>query len=554
MTNVSVIPAQRDAGGGAKPWYDAERVGFKGSVVLTKWLAGRTQERERAAAADARRQSARMYAGAQMGRLTADWLTVSTSHDAELRTSLRVLRNRARQLVRDHDYAKNAVRAIKNNVVGQGIKFQAQVKMRRGGRMDDRINDMIEAAWARWARAERCHVAGKLSFSSIERLVVSSIAMSGEVLVRKVRRKFADSRVALALEIIESDQLVDEWNGLADNGNEVRMGVEVDEWQRPVAYWLYPRHPGDYQFQVGQIQTNRLIRVPADEIIHLAVLEDRPNATRGCPWFDTALTRLNNMRGYEEAEIVAARASASYMGFITSPEAPDSEETKDGQRLTDLQPGVIQHLLPGEEFTEFKPGRPNTGADGFLRLMLRGFTAGVGAAYETVSGDYSQSNFSSSRMGWVAERDNWRVIQRWLIEHFHQPLFEEWLEMAVLSGELALPAYESAPEMYQAVRWQPRGWEYIDPLKDTKAATERIRSGLSTLQDELANGGGDFEDVMHQRRRELDLAADLELVFDTDPKQVATTGVAQPNEAPAEEDVGQPAGNPDDGGELAASS
>jgi capsid protein len=58
----------------------------------------------------------RAYQGARMSRLTADWVTSGTSADSEIKSSFKALRNRARQLVRDNDYAKQAVRAIQNNV------------------------------------------------------------------------------------------------------------------------------------------------------------------------------------------------------------------------------------------------------------------------------------------------------------------------------------------------------------------------------------------------------------------------------------------------------
>jgi capsid protein len=115
-----------------------------------------------------------MYAGAQVGRLQGDWIASSgTSADAEIMTSLRALRNRARALERDNDYAKNAVRLVKNNVVGRGVGFQSQVMMRRGGRLDDTTNDAIERAWRRWCRKQTCTTSGKLSFAQLQRLVVA---------------------------------------------------------------------------------------------------------------------------------------------------------------------------------------------------------------------------------------------------------------------------------------------------------------------------------------------------------------------------------------------
>src|SRR3954464_3628528 len=113
----------------------------------------------------------RAYAGAQINRLVADWVATSTSVDSELRSSLRALRNRCRQLERDNDYMQSFLREVENNVVGQGIPFDSQIKMQRGEKLNEKLNQEIEDAWTCWTKRDNCHVSGKLSFQQIERLV-----------------------------------------------------------------------------------------------------------------------------------------------------------------------------------------------------------------------------------------------------------------------------------------------------------------------------------------------------------------------------------------------
>jgi capsid protein len=163
--------------------------------------------------------------------------------------------------------------------------------------------------------------------------------------------------------------------------------------------------------------------------------------------------------------------------------------------------------------------------------MLRSMAAGIGVSYATLSRDYSDSNYSSSRLALLDDRDNWRVLQSWLIENFHKPVFEQWLELAELSGELSLPGYNLNPEPYRAVRWIPRGWQWVDPVKEITAYKEAVRCGFTTQADVIAQGGGDIEDVFQQRQRELEMAADMDLVFDTDPGSVAGNGSAQADAA-----------------------
>jgi len=460
----------------------------------------------------------RSYGGAEVGRLTSDWVASSTSADSEIYSSLVRLRNRSRQLVRDNDYARGALRTITNNVVGQGIPFQSQVKMRRGDRLDESVNSAIEEAWQEWGCKEYCDVAGKLGWSEIQRLVMRSVVESGEILIRKVKQSFGGSTVPFALELIEADQLAEYHHG-AWNGNQIRMGVEVDQWSRPVAYWLSSQHPGDYQF--GTNASAKLQRVPAEEIIHL-FLSDRPGQSRGISWFHSSLKRMRDLGGYEEAEIVAARATASIMGFIETPDGELlGEEVSNGERLRSLSPGTIELLAPGEKFNGFSPTRPATGFDSFVRMMLRGMAAGVGISYENLSADYSQSNYSSSRLALLNDRDTYRALQSWVMLNLHQPVYEAWLDMAVLSGRLNLPIYELNPRRYQTVRWQPRGWSWVDPQKEINATISAVGAGLTTLTDEIAKQGGDIEDLLKTRKRELDMAASYGLSLYTPPAQSA---------------------------------
>ena len=340
----------------------------------------------------------RAYAAAQNNRLTSDWISQATSADSEIRGSIRMLRNRARQLVRDSDFAKASLRAVKNNVVGTGIRMQAQVRMQRGGRLADEINRRIEEEFDRWTSAKRCHCGGKLSWYDIQRLSVTSMLESGEVFIRLVKQSFGGSKVPLGLEIIESDLLDDDYNAIANNGNEIRMGVEIDKWGRPVAYHFFDYHPGDYQFSYANKAVKKRIRIPADDIIHLYLIE-RPGQTRGVSAFATAIMRLRNLSGYEEAEIVAARASSSMMAFVKTPDQELFEDgTFDQESVLDFSPGSIRRLAPGEEMQFFTPNRPDDAFTPFVQQMLRAVAAGIGCSYTQVSSDFSQSNYSSSRL------------------------------------------------------------------------------------------------------------------------------------------------------------
>ena len=155
----------------------------------------------------------RAYQGALVSRLTSDWMSSQLSADAEIRNSLRKLRDRSRELVRNNPYARQAKRTTQINIVGTGMKFQSLVLQQRGGKRDQRVNNMIEEKWAEWTGADSCDCAGKYSFHEFEWLAAGALCESGEAIFRVVKQQFGDSKVPLALQLIESDLLDEEYDG-----------------------------------------------------------------------------------------------------------------------------------------------------------------------------------------------------------------------------------------------------------------------------------------------------------------------------------------------------
>ena len=469
----------------------------------------------------------RAYAAAQNNRLTSDWVRPSSSADSEVKGSIKTVRNSARQLVRDSDFAKAALRAVRNGVVGTGIKNQAQVRMKRGDRLASEANDRIEYQFKRWSKAKNCHAGGKLSWRDIQGLAITSMLESGEVFIRLVKQPFGDSKVPLGLEVIEADLLDDGYNVILKNGNQVKMGVEINKWERPVAYHFWDYHPGDYQFSAPPKESKKRVRIAADDIIHLYSI-DRPGQTRGVSAFASAIMRLRNLSGYEESEIVAARATASMMGFVKTPDQDLFEDgTYSQDSVLDFSPGSIRRLAPGEELQFFSHNRPDDSFTPFVQQMLRAVAAGVGCSYTQVSSDFSQSNYSSSRLELLETRAHYRTLQQYLIETLCQEVYKKWIEMAVMSGNLDLPGYDSEPERYEECKWIPPAAQFVDPQKEAAAYKSLIRSGVMTLSQVIALHGGDFDEQMRQRQREIEMAKELGIVLDTDPSQVSDQGNIQ---------------------------
>lgn len=476
----------------------------------------------------------RMFAAARPSRLNDGWSTLTTSADSESLTSLAALRARSRALVRDNAHAKRAREIVVNNVIGTGVGMQAAIVNNRG-RLVTEVNDAIETAWAEWCRADTCHIGATLHFADLERLVLGEVFEAGEAFVRVHRA--GPGAVPLTLEVIESERLADEWEAPNYNGNLVRQGVEVDAYGRPIAYWVHEWHPGDPRR--GSVP-DRLLRIPAADVIHLRPVNRWPQV-RGVPMMHAAMQRLNQLGEFQDAAVVAARIGAEKVMVLKDSEdgrlaAAMGVEENDGTYSWASSQGQIDILPSGADIAPWSPSYPDANFEPFVRAALRDIGAAFGVSYESLSRDYSQSNYSSSRLALLDDRDGWRVLQQWYIRNFRERLHRTWLEAAVYARAIpaiAVPDYVARPVWYRAVTWKPRGWSWVDPTKEVNAYKEAERAGYITKSDVIAQTGNgrDLEDVIRERRRELDALAEADLATDTTTPdaQAAAPEPTQPN-------------------------
>ena len=162
----------------------------------------------------------RIYKAATVDRTTLDWMVSQTSPDQEWKNGIKNLRNRVHDVVTNNTYAAQAIRYATNQIVGQGVRMQAQIPKQRAnqkGKLDVRTNELIENEWSKWGRRDSCDIKGVLCFSEVERLAVRSMVESGECFIRMHKKRYGRSKVPFALEVIEADMLDQDYQGVKKN-------------------------------------------------------------------------------------------------------------------------------------------------------------------------------------------------------------------------------------------------------------------------------------------------------------------------------------------------
>jgi lambda family phage portal protein len=436
-----------------------------------------------------------VFDGAGVHRLLLDWIAQTRSADEEVRGDIRMLRARARELGRNNSYVKRYFRLLVTNVVGpMGIKLQAQVWV--GDQPDTKTNAAIEAAWNTWATGP-VTVDGRLTLRRFEKLIIKTVACDGEAFVR-LWRGFEGNAYGLALQAIDAD-LIDEAFNRPRRGtqNEVRMGVEIDAIGRPIGYWVWDA--------VGTNLVRERYFVPASEILHLYDPE-RVNQTRGVTWVHSVMVPAHMLNAYEESEAVAARIGASKMGLFEKRADSLAGDLASSSRPATMEanPGTFEIVPDGYEFKAWEPDHPTAQFPAFIKQMLRKIASGFSVFYNVLANDAEGVSYSTMRSFALVERDDWRSIQQDFIDMWRRPLYAAWLGMALLTGTLKLASRD--PSRYLAVRHRPRGWQWIDPEKEARAAVVSIQNGLGTRTGFLAEKGDDIEDVFAELAREQALA------------------------------------------------
>ncbi|WP_278540423.1 phage portal protein [Oxalobacter formigenes] len=436
---------------------------------------------------------ARSYDAGKVGRRTAGWHATNGSANAEIAPQLSRIRARGRDIVRNNEYGRSAIRALVANTIGDGIT----------------VKSPDNGLWEAWC--DQCDYDGQLNFNGLLELAVRHRYTDGEVLIRLHHTGLYEGlSVPLQLQVLEADHLDTSKTGELDNGHFVIAGVEFDRSGRRCAYWIFQTHPGEI---AGMSWKNGMdsIRVAARYILHY-YRKERASQVRGMSELAVALMRLRDVADYEQAELVRKKIEACFAVFIRSDNGGlnvgQQGKTASGQRTETLAPGMITRI-DNADAIEFASPSQSGGYEGYTNTQLHAIAAGTGVMYSQMTGDLSKFNYSSYRAGLVEFRqiinaEQWLALVPMLIN----PICWAWQKSAILSGAL-----RGKPSR-MSVTMPKKAW--VDPVKDVMAAKEAQRAGMKSVSESIRELGGDPDAVLAEIIAERQQYADAGILFDSD--------------------------------------
>lgn len=456
------------------------------------------------------------YDAAGTGRRIKSWQPPASGPNRAIE-GLQKIRNRSRDTARNDWAGESGIQKWTTNLIGVGItpRWEDADLTRRWG-----------------AFVPNADADGVLDAYGLQTLGTRSLLDSGEVFVRRRPRSLALPLSApVQLQLLEADFCplfdADQWPGLP-SGNTIRQGIERNRFGRRVAYWMYREHPGDKPMMAAPASDD-LLRISADDIAHVFEPK-RPGQLRGVSMLAPVLVRLRASMDFEDAVLDRQKLANLFTMFITQQMPPDTADIEydpltglpvfydaQGKALVGLEPGISQHLLPGEDVKFANPPEAGTTYSEYMRTTHLGTAAGAGIPYELFSGDIKDVSDRTLRVA-INEFRRFARQRQWqtLIPQMCQKMVNWWAEAEVLAG-LPLSKLDAA----RTPKWSPHGWEYIHPTQDAEGKAKLIEIGVISRSDVIGERGDDPRTVDEERAADLKRSKALGLEPPPPPKPAA---------------------------------
>ena len=416
------------------------------------------------------------------------------SADAALSATVRhIVISRARYETANNGYADGIIQTLAEDAIGTGPRLQLFLS-----EATEQEKEMRAACQRREMRfrdwAEQIDLTEKLKIARIAK------ARDGEVFLRIIPNPRITGAAKFDVVLFEAEQvgsrIISEYADYYDDGTVKEFdGIQYDRYGNPAAYRFWK----------------------ADKVIHYAHIM-RPGQHRGLSEIASTLNIFNDLRRYTNA-VLAAAETAAEISFLLHTNAPaDAEETDQPATLkfldvVELVRNAGLALPEGWDANQMKTEHPQDKYVDFVDAKISEAARPLSMPFAIAKGDCSKSNYASGRL-------DHQVYHKKIFgerKRIEKNILNRLLKQFEVFDATAYPAdYENENFILHAWMWD--GFEHVDPVKEANAQATRLANRTTTLADECAREGKDYELVLRQIAREAQLAAELGLTSPNQPQ------------------------------------
>lgn len=441
---------------------------------------------------------------------------------------------------------KRVTEALVDLIVGCGMQtfadpLDASVSIAelKAGKFENELNHALETDeyYDEWFNdPKRFNTRRKIAGPDFQRLAMKECISTGSVIILECFKRNPEGEPELCYQMIEREQLDRSKDRPAAYGqNKIVNGIEFDADDVEVAFHILEAHPFDVYGMGGSSAKSE--RVDASRVIHL-VLFNRPSDTIGVNWLHAIAQNQfdrDSFFGYElqtaaraarmllVAKFKNVRAGAAGLGL------DDGQDSDDLYGNQQLKLGASPHAFAigvDDDIKLIETNRPNSNSKEFIRQLDNDTAGGAGLSSFSVTGDYSQSNFTSVRGALLAEDAHIRPLQNWFARDLAIPMRRRHQNLAILGRKLktvTVAQYMANRRKYERFEAIGAGRELLDPSAESEAALSKLRGCLSTLKLECARRGLHWIRVLRQAAWENSVAGLFGVLLDFSKGQGGAT-------------------------------
>lgn len=415
------------------------------------------------------------YEGGKKTQANKDFWNANSDFETTASPDRDTLRARARWLSANNAIMDNIDNAIINNVIGNGIRLQSNVEGKK------KFNEEVERLFKEWSKAKNCDLTKRLSFSDMQRTILRSRMVDGEIFIYKFVTK-----EGLKLQLIEADSL----DASRDDG-----GVELGSFGEVVKYHFKDKN-------------DKVIVIPAENIINYYMC-DRPSQYRGVTEYKQSILDIKNFSAFQSAVIQAQRARANIAYTIKQGGNPNNFGGEPESKIHQINGVSVYYMNKGEEIGKLDPDGSPTDYTQFSEITIRSIATARKVSYELAFRDYSKVNFASSRASLLQDFKRFDHEQNHLTDYILDDIFQEWLTIEILSGRIKANGFIKDPSKWMKPKWVFPKRDMVDPLKEVTAIEKEIKLNLTTETDVASARGMDYEEILTKKANEMKLKEEL---------------------------------------------
>jgi len=401
--------------------------------------------------------------------------------------SLFKLRETCRDLCLNNPIARGLLETERDSILGSMPPVQART-------LSMRVNAKIERLIKSQMYDAPVDISGRFNWPMMRSLAYYSYRRDGDHALLFVGEE---------IQHIEGDQIGTPFGRTEARHFDVVNGIAFSKLtKRLIGYYIgAPDENGFY------IKPDSYQKYTPDRVCHV-FHPRRSSQSRGEPALSPSIKYIDQLSGYIDAELVAARVNACFSMFIGKSDVYDSMPgaytggssssgyDKDGGRLEKMEPGLIMYGEPGDKAEGIGQNRPGTTFDPFVERLLSFIGRPLCIPLMLVTLDFSGATFMNARIAYQKAQEAWEREQSLVVRPLESRIYRWKIQRLIENKELV---YRDDIFDHEVLC---RRWPYVDPYKEAMADKLNLENHTNNRTQMCARLGSEWGDIEAQRQKE----------------------------------------------------